>query len=188
MAAHSNDAFIKKLASGNSFVPQNVDPSGSKEMGASFAQVYKKRSNRLQRKLKKAELADEDPGEDNEETLQALIRGDDMGHKQEIIDSETEEDSVIRDSDQEEIDLDKEQEKRVTPLALINQAAEAHAASQAQQPATADTVTHTTKTTISLGIPQDKLTVALEKVDFKLGIDHASSQMIQEHINRNENR
>ena len=77
-------------------------------MGASFAQVYKKRSNRLQRKLKKAEMADEDPGDDNEETLQALIRGDDLGPKNEIIDSETEEDSVIRDSDQEEMDLDKE--------------------------------------------------------------------------------
>ena len=37
VAAHTNDAFIKKLANGNSYVPQNLDPEGSKEMGASFS-------------------------------------------------------------------------------------------------------------------------------------------------------
>lgn len=50
-------------------------------MGQSFAQVYKKRNARLQKKLKKAEMAEDQPGEDNEETLQALIRGDDMAPK-----------------------------------------------------------------------------------------------------------
>ena len=37
VAAHTNDAFIKKLATGNSYVPANLDPEGSKEMGASFS-------------------------------------------------------------------------------------------------------------------------------------------------------
>ena len=34
VAAHQNDNFIKKLAEGNSYVPANTDPEGSKnEMG-----------------------------------------------------------------------------------------------------------------------------------------------------------
>ena len=37
VAAHSNDAFIKKLSEGNSYVPMNGDPEGSKEMGPSFS-------------------------------------------------------------------------------------------------------------------------------------------------------
>ena len=47
VAAHANDAFIKKLASGNSYIPVNLDPEGSKEMGASFSEVYKKSNMRL---------------------------------------------------------------------------------------------------------------------------------------------
>ena len=34
--AHSNDAFIKKLANGNSYVPRHGNPEGSREMGKSF--------------------------------------------------------------------------------------------------------------------------------------------------------
>ena len=53
--AHSNDAFIKKLASGNSYVPKYGNPDGSKEMGKSFGQVFKKNNIKLQRKLDKAD-------------------------------------------------------------------------------------------------------------------------------------
>ena len=45
--AHSNDSFIKNLASGNSYVPKHGNPEGSKEMGASFGAVYEKNTKRL---------------------------------------------------------------------------------------------------------------------------------------------
>ena len=56
--AHQNDSFIKKLAAGNSYVPANLDPEGSKEMGASFSQVFKKRNLKIQRKLDKEDRND----------------------------------------------------------------------------------------------------------------------------------
>ena len=58
--AHQNDAFIKKLAAGNSYVPANLDPEGSKEMGASFSQVFKKRNLKIQKKLDKEDRNDID--------------------------------------------------------------------------------------------------------------------------------
>ena len=73
--AHSNDAFIKKLASGNSYVPKHGNPEGSKEMGKSFGQILKKNNQKLQKKLDKADKEAEGDGI-NEEQLEALIRGD----------------------------------------------------------------------------------------------------------------
>ena len=59
VAAHTNEVPVKNIANGKSYVPQNVDPSGSKEMGASFDQVMQKRNARLQRQLDKADAAAE---------------------------------------------------------------------------------------------------------------------------------
>ena len=44
---HQNDAFIHQLASGNSYIPVNLDPEGSREMGASFGDLYKRSSIKL---------------------------------------------------------------------------------------------------------------------------------------------
>lgn len=49
VAAHQNDAFVKKAANGNSYVPVNLDPEGSKDMGDSFDRVMQKRNLRLQK-------------------------------------------------------------------------------------------------------------------------------------------
>ena len=45
-----------------------------------------------------------------------------------------------------------------------------------------------TKTSISSGLAVDKIAVAIQKVDFDMGLKLASSSMIQEHINRTEDR
>ena len=80
VAAHVNDAFIKKLAAGNSYIPANLDPEGSKEMGDSFSQVYMKSNVRLQRKLEKADKeANKGTAESTSpEAIEALIRGDEI--------------------------------------------------------------------------------------------------------------
>ena len=39
-----------------------------------------------------------------------------------------------------------------------------------------------------MGLPQDKISLAINTVDFKLGLDHASSKMIEEHMAKTENR
>ena len=99
MQAHQNDAFIKKLAAGNSYVPSNLDPEGSKEMGASFSQVFKKRNLKIQKKLDKVDRADQDQDEEaDEETIEALIRGDNLNKQTEALESETD-DSVVHDSE-----------------------------------------------------------------------------------------
>lgn len=106
--AHTNDSFIKKLASGNSYVPKNGDPEGSKEMGQSFGQVFKKNSLKLQRKLEKADREAE--GKQNDaEHLEALIRGDNMNQQAQMMDSDSddavdEEDSVMQDSQADDND------------------------------------------------------------------------------------
>ena len=41
---------------------------------------------------------------------------------------------------------------------------------------------------MSMGLPQDKISLAINTVDFKLGLDHASSKMIEEHMAKTENR
>ena len=45
-----------------------------------------------------------------------------------------------------------------------------------------------TKTSISSGIPVDKIAQSISKVDFRLGLDNASASMIREHILKNDNR
>lgn len=85
VAAHTNDAFIKKLSEGNSYVPMNLDPDGSKEMGPSFSQVYKKGSARLKKQLDKAD-ADAEEESHNPEAIEALIRGDAFKSQTAIID------------------------------------------------------------------------------------------------------
>ena len=42
--AHQNEYFIKKLAHGNSYIPDNLNPDGSKDLGESFEQLYAKRN------------------------------------------------------------------------------------------------------------------------------------------------
>ena len=45
-----------------------------------------------------------------------------------------------------------------------------------------------TKTSLSSGLPTDKIAQAINNVDFKLGLDNASASMIREHIMKNEDR
>ena len=47
---------------------------------------------------------------------------------------------------------------------------------------------HATKTSISSGMPADKIGQAINSVDFKLGLDNASAAMIREHIMKNDDR
>ena len=56
VAAHQNDNFIKKLAAGNSYIPENINPAGSQEeMGQSFQDLFSKRNKKLQKELDKAD-------------------------------------------------------------------------------------------------------------------------------------
>ena len=56
VAAHQNEHFIKKLSEGNSYIPANADPGGSRtDMGQSFQEVYSKHNKKLQRDLDKAD-------------------------------------------------------------------------------------------------------------------------------------
>ena len=55
LAAHQNDETLKLLTENKQYVPKNLDPSGSKEMGDSFASVMKKSKARLERKIDKAQ-------------------------------------------------------------------------------------------------------------------------------------
>ena len=45
-----------------------------------------------------------------------------------------------------------------------------------------------TKTSLSSGLPTDKIAQAINQVDFELGIKNASSSMIREHIMKNDDR
>ena len=107
--AHSNDAFIKKLANGNSYVPRHGNPEGSREMGKSFGQVLKKNNQKLQRKIDKADRA----AEGESENLESLIRGDDLNKQAQMMDTDSEDivdgDSALRDS-LEDLDNDDEME------------------------------------------------------------------------------
>lgn len=45
-----------------------------------------------------------------------------------------------------------------------------------------------TKTSLSSGLPTDKIAQAIQNVDFKLGLDNANVKMIRDHMERNEDR
>lgn len=45
-----------------------------------------------------------------------------------------------------------------------------------------------TKTSLSSGLPTDKIAQAINNVDFKLGLENASASMIREHIMKNDDR
>lgn len=107
VAAHQNDAFIKKLTDGNQYVPANLDPKGSLEMGHSFAQLLKRNGSRLQRKIEKAEKSKkglESGQQDDKATLEALIRGDDI-NQHNLMASDSEDDASINETEQEEDEL-----------------------------------------------------------------------------------
>mmetsp|Transcript_578 Transcript_578/g.742 ORF Transcript_578/g.742 Transcript_578/m.742 type:complete len:86 (-) Transcript_578:1081-1338(-) len=55
LAAHQDDEMIKNLTENKQYVPKNMDPVGSKDMGDSFATVMKKSKARLERKIDKAQ-------------------------------------------------------------------------------------------------------------------------------------
>jgi len=95
VAAHQNEAFIKNLASGNSYVPAHLNPEGSKEMGTSFTQVYKKINLRLQRKLDKADKDAEKKGANEAaaqpDATEALIRGNNFDQQTDIMETDSDE-------------------------------------------------------------------------------------------------
>ena len=172
VAAHQNDAFVKNVASGNSYVPQNLDPNGSKEMGASFDQVMQKRNARMQRQLDKADA--EENENDKEDNIEALIRGDNLNQQTQMIDTESDE-SVVHDSEQED---DANIQKANAQLDIPD-------LTSTGQIAAAENATHTS---ISSGMPKDYIGQAISSVDFKRGLDNASAAMIRDYIQRTEDK
>lgn len=45
-----------------------------------------------------------------------------------------------------------------------------------------------TKTSLSSGFPTDRISKAISKIDFKMGLENATADMIKEHMLENENR
>lgn len=56
LAANQNDEMLQQLLHGKKdYLPRNMNPDGSKEMGGSFEAVMKKSKARLERKIDKAQ-------------------------------------------------------------------------------------------------------------------------------------
>lgn len=87
------------------YMPRNRSAVDSKAMGESFEMMMKKNKKRLDRKINRAmQRQSKKDLEDDPETLEALIRCDDLNQQSEVVDSGLDDSDVNEETEVEESD------------------------------------------------------------------------------------